>query len=72
MDWYPYAVFIGFAVFNLVGLGLYHNNWKIAEPELSWKSPKFFLMTLFCLVFGTAYCLVLPAEKIIDKIRGNK
>lgn len=57
MNWVVFGVLLGFALFNLLGVALFHWEWKADFKD--WKTNKhFWTWTVMLLLFGTAYTVL--------------
>lgn len=53
-------VILGLVILNLVGVGLWHHDYKIEHVDRNkWKTDKnFWKWTIYLLLFGTAYSVL--------------
>lgn len=60
MNWVVFGVLMGLAIFNLLGVGIYHYEWKHDKyrKDKNWKCKEFITWTIYLLLFGTAYCVL--------------
>ena len=60
MNWVVFCVLMGLAFFNLLGVGIYHYQWKHDKYQhKDWKCKEFYLWTAYLILFGTTYCVLL-------------
>lgn len=69
MNLVVFCVLLGFALFNLLGVGIYHYEWKHAEPYKDWHCKEFYIWTPYLLLLGTAYCVLRLILWIVEKCR---
>ena len=59
MNWVVFSVLTGLVLFNLLGVGIYHYEWKHTPFQYkTWKCKEFYMWTIYLLLFGTAYCVL--------------
>ena len=59
MNWVVFSVLTGFVLFNLLGVGLFHNEWKNEHKKGEWKkSFDFWKWTVYLFLFGICYCVI--------------
>jgi hypothetical protein len=61
MNWVVFGVLLGLVFFNLLGVGIYHYEYKKDYERIpdNWKKDSgFWKWTVYILLFGTAYCVL--------------
>ena len=58
MNWVVFSVLTGLVVFNLLGVGLYHYQWKQEHKAGEWKCKTFALWTAYLFVVGICYVII--------------
>ena len=71
MNWVVFCVLLGFVIFNLLGVGIHHYEWKHAVPYKDWHCKEFYTWTAYLILFGTAYCVLRLILWIKEKIKGE-
>ena len=69
MNWVVFCVLLGLVIFNLLGVGIHHYEWKHAVPYKDWRCKEFYIWTTYLILFGTAYCVLRLILLIIEKIK---
>ena len=69
MNWVVFCVLLGFALLNLLGVGIYHYEWKHADPHKDWHCKEFYWTTFYFLLVGTGYCLAKLIHWITEKCK---
>ena len=67
MNWVVFCVLLGLVLFNLLGIGIYHYEWRkdSTNPD-SWKCQQFYIWTAYMFLCGIAYC----ALRLIIWVKG--
>jgi hypothetical protein len=60
MNWTVFCILLGFVILNLVGVALWHREYKIEHADRNkWKTDKnFWKWTIYLFLFGTAYSVL--------------
>ncbi len=70
MNWVVFFVLLGFGLGNLVGLGLWLNEYIHESHKTVWyKDGKFWLWFFYLLVVGIAYAVIKLIQYIAGLIR---
>lgn len=71
MNWVVFGVLLGLAVFNLLGVGIWHYEWRNDHKEApqQWKKDKhFWTWTIYLLLVGIAYVVLRAIIWVKEKI----
>lgn len=58
MNWVAFSVVLVVVLFNFLGTGIYHYEWKNDKSKTTWKCKEFYLWTVWLMLFGIAYCIL--------------
>lgn len=72
MNWVVFSVLVGLVLFNFLGIGIYHYEWKHEVPHKDWHCKEFYIWTAYLFFVGIAYVVMKIIIWVINKIRGTK
>lgn len=72
-DYVVLFVLLGLLLFNLLGVGIWHRQWKLDYPGRDWLHNKdWWKWTVCLLLFGICYVIILPIGKFIEWIHNKR
>lgn len=72
MNWVIFLVLVGLVLFNFLGVGIFHYEWKHGVPHKDWRCKEFYFWTAYLFFVGIAYVVLKCIIWVINKIRGTK
>ena len=72
MNWVIFSVLVGLVLFNFLGVGIFHYEWKHDAIHKDWHCKEFYIWTAYLFFVGIAYVVLKCIIWLINKIRGIK